>query len=187
MESYCRHCDHDGTALSNELEEEIRRPSLSVNLRWSGPYSYATVVNPQFPAGGKRGFYVAVSGNPPQIMKVGQTTRDFRTRFVQDARYQRWRFYLGVYPPTGVDDAIEHAIARTLMRAGHRLPEHGQPRDTLRPLGPIRVSHPLPPDLIELLATAYRATTPGPYAQPRDKRSLILNRNQLWETESWGA
>lgn len=173
-------------AAESELEEEIKRPALRANLKWSGPYSYATITHPDFPLGGKRGFYIAFSGDLKTkggvIHKVGQTTRDFRARFETDPRYKAWRYYLGLFS-TGIDDAIEHAITRTLMRAGLPLPDHKQPRDVLLASGPIRISHPLPADLVQHLKAAYSTST-YPYAgRPPTGNTLRVPKDQLWELE----
>jgi hypothetical protein len=175
-----------GGDAESELEEEIKRPGLKATLRWSDrPYTYTEVMN--LPVGEKgRGFYIAFTEDAKGVKtfhKVGQSTRSFRVRFKEGTDkghpYPNWKFYLGFYP-TGVDDAIEHAIARTLVRAvkdkeNNMKKYHKSPRDTLRARGDIHISNLLPTAFVGLLTDAYK---PG---KAPAGNTLLVPRHQLWE------
>jgi hypothetical protein len=184
--------------MQQELEEEISRRGLSVRLNWFGPYPYSAVLTND--VGKKPGFYIAFTPRDGKIQKVGRTSRSFAERF-DDAkakpRYQNWHFHLAPYN-SGIEEAIEHAIARALMRAGEAMPEHGQPRDILHPLATIKIVKPLPPRLLPKLLGAYTMPSREHATASRDKRGaflapeaypkgpknpsvLQLDPNQLWE------
>jgi hypothetical protein len=189
------------------LEEEIARPGLEVTLQWSGPYTWSDVRQRPI-LGNESGFYIAFTrdlGNTQGIpgvlvRKVGKTERSFRARF-GEKDYRSWSFFIAPYPTPAMKlavtraSAIEHAIARTLMRAGEGMPAHQMPRSVLLASAPIKLTNPLPPDWQSKLSAAYThpssaANTGQPAVPPRafepnraSSNQLSLRTGERWELE----
>jgi hypothetical protein len=186
-----------------ELELEDL-PPVTARLRWlQGTMTPDDVIRSVSGCG----VYIAVDSRQGDLpLKVG-VGRPFRTRMGD------YRAILSTYPGLrfhvahilsgdregcgigGVDYAVENAIARTLYRAGFRLPLHGEPRVPARVRGRVTIYHLLPPPLNTRLRAAYGAHATDalgqsiqadPYALPDPRRrSLILDRSEhkIWELE----
>ena len=166
--------------LGGEFQEEPEIGPLTATLRWqlnqapssprNGTYLF-TRAEARNVAGG--GVYIAVDTNSNfPLLKVGESM-SFRKNPGLDRRYVAMekkrpglQFYLATIFPGrvgghgvgGVPNMIEKAIARLLLRAKKTLLEDDKPFVPTSVEGRVHVRNILPPNLLPLLQTAYRAS-----------------------------
>ncbi len=150
-------------------------PRVNAVLRWLPRlYSRQEITQSSGEALGC-GVYIAVDIKARHLpLKVG-VAAPFKTRMAHstyvkmEAQRPGLRFYLanilrggrsrcGI---GGIDKAVENAIARTLLRAGHFLPEHGTPIVPAEVLGSVRIYNLLPGPLRHALPEAYQTRRPN--------------------------
>jgi hypothetical protein len=183
-----------------ELEEEIYRRGMTVKLSWSrAPMTHADILAKRKALRG--GIYIRVNamGRP---IKVGKTI-DFHDRtksYPATARFWIASITTSEKDPTGIVEAVEHAVARTLMRLGYSLPYHHQPRSALETSRgyKIIIRNLLPAPYVRSVSSAYGRpvatshTPPGKarrpdetgksHPAPPESGALILTPSMSWET-----
>lgn len=158
---------------SREITEESELGPVSATLTWlknpnnpHQPYLFTRTETANIVEGG---IYIPVDTSTNEILKVGKS-RSFRINPYDEQRYRdmekripNLKFYLATvtiprgHSVGGVQEMIETAIARLLLRAGLRLPEHEKPF-ALQPVKyNVKVRNVLPLPLVHLLAKAYGA------------------------------
>jgi hypothetical protein len=181
-----------------ELEDEIRRP-LKVTLRWSSPLTRKQIIDDRL-WDQKGGVYIKMDGGKPS--KVGKASRFIQRLKERDYRNATTsRFYLakitaaGEKDPVGILEAVEHAVARTLLRMGKELPDHSVPGTTLTAGSKsIEITNVVPSVFVRDLPTAYTQFQPlkhpkgrfvreqgEPAGVPGNPVTLVITPSMKWE------
>jgi hypothetical protein len=201
-----------------EIEHEDL-PGFTARLGWHlRTYTRQDLADRQLPELARMqvygGVYIAMN-HRGELQKVGEAgdfgkrARDYATEWPTNRTNRRpidsrnWRFYIATIRNVSGEPAryvkgysvlAQNAIARTLFRLGYLLPAHHTPRVVANVLGPVRVEHLLPKELLQLkttpprLATAYAATSDAlgnNVPTYNDGRPALPHVLQLATDEKW--
>lgn len=172
---------------SSELEEEMARRPFDVRLKWSDrAIKHSELSGPHGWRRSRGGIYIQL-GPAGQLLKVGKAI-NFHDR-LRDYPPSSSFWLAQIDPdPAGILEAVEHAVARTLLRLRQNLPAHDRPRDALTATrGRIIVRDVLPLGLRLQPPPELKLDPPGRSLQLQDAyRYAAPTRRQVYRTGGSG-